>query len=1112
MPDPSDPAQAGEQQSERRERADSDRMNQALRGLHGHPAVNSGNFQETIRLLTETAGDTLAACCAELWQLQGDSWRCLDFYTPSTRGHGGERTVPRARYARYEPLFMADRVFTVADTLADARMPEISKLYAQTGVRSFMRCPVRLRDELLGFIGVRRAEPHQWQPAEEAFVASLADFIALMIEHNRLRESQRSMQTLMSNLPGMAFRLRASAAGLALEFASEGCLDLTGYRAEDFIENKRYNFYEIIHPDDLEQFSALHRQIERAEGETKPYIFRVLREDGEVRWVWERSRVVARNSRAVTSEGFFLDITERYQLEAAKLANQAKSDFLATMSHEIRTPMNAVIGMAYLTLKTDLSTRQREYVEKIHSAATALLGIINGILDFSKIEAVKLELEAAVFRPDDVAADLSALLTQRAAEKGLELLFDVAPEVPQELVGDKLRISQVLTNLAGNAVKFTDRGEVRVGCRVLERRGKYVNLEFSVADTGIGMNQEALDRVFSAFSQADASTTRKYGGTGLGLSISRRLVELMHGELTVRSEPGKGTFMAFSCDLRLPDRPEGAAGDAGAGPFPRLPEEFLGRRVLLAGGLESSRKILRALLEHFGLAVDETPEPARVTALVDEAARSGAPYRAVVLEEDAGGAALKAGRELREPGRRSEAPVQRPRALLLTSPAPEAASDSARAPAQRDRYAGAADAFLAKPALRQPLFEAVLESLGGPRRSRVQADAGDSVPRFSGQRVLLAEDNPINQQVAVELLTDANLRVTVAGNGKEALARIRESGQNSPFDIVLMDLQMPEMDGYQATSHIRKEMGLRTLPVVAMTAHAMEDERGRCLEFGMDDHISKPIEVAALYATLRRFLAPAETAEGTNQPRPAAPAGAPRARDGQSRNAPVETTAEPPVALEVLVDTHDPLSHLEGFDTAAALARLAGNRSLYKTLLTRFLQNYRGADAGLRQSLAEGKLEEVQRNAHTIKGLAASMGHQALADAAYAVEHAAGDAQKDPAALAAVAPAIERFAPHLEAAMKTLGAALGGAEAPAAPKPAGPLGRADYAALREGLVQLDQLLDANDAEASAAFEKIGEQLRGLDAGLYAMLKQAIQNFNFDGALRLTGILRGKIPQ
>ncbi len=554
--------------------------------------------------------------------------------------------------------------------------------------------------------------------------------------------------------------------------------------------------------------------------------FRVRGDNGP-RWIHIEAIPKRSSDPAVAGiwNGYAMDITERKRLEAdlaasqdaANAANRAKSEFLANMSHEIRTPMNAIIGLSHLTLKTDLNHRQRDYLTKIAGAAQSLLRIVNDVLDVSKIEAGQLQLENIRFNVHTIFDDLVSIVGHRIAEKGLELHMDIGPELPAYLLGDSLRLSQVLLNLTNNAVKFTPRGRVSVQARVVEHVGESVRVRFAIEDTGVGLTEEQAARLFRPFVQADSSTTRRFGGTGLGLSISKRLVELMGGEIGVSSAPGRGSTFWFTVVLAR-------------APF-----------------------------------AEQAPVPASV----------------------------------------------------------------------------------ALP------------------------------PNLAGARVLLAEDNPINQQVAVELLQGAGVMVDVAANGQEALNAVQARG----YDAVLMDLQMPAMDGLQATRAIRDLPRLKGLPIIAMTASVMTGDRDRCLEAGMSDHISKPIGIEQLMSTLARWL----PARGAAAAVPAARAAA----------------TEVPATLD-------------GFNVADGVKRVGGDHGLYRRLLLQFYEHSARAATDIRTALAAGDRARAKAEAHTLKGVAGTLSAGELYTAAVALE----------TALRRNADTVEAEAQALEAAHARAMAAL----------------------------------------------------------------------------------------
>ena len=871
------------------------------------------------------------------------------------------------------------------------------------------------------------------------------------------REDARvRLEALADNLPsGAIYRLENSSGKLRLSYISAGVEKLVGINALTIMAD-RDAYIATIHPEDRELYDKKLMESMQQQ-QVFDHNFRIVRPDGTQRWLRCRS-APRRLDNSIVWDGILLDITREREAEqalqqakeVAEAAERAKSDFLATMSHEIRTPMNTVIGMTRLMQQTMLSAKQRNYMEKVEISANALLSIINDILDFSKIEAGMLSLENVEFALDDILETVSAVTTLRAEEKGLEVVYSVAPDVPRQLRGDPMRLSQVLNNLVSNAIKFTEQGEVVIAInsepdmRTQRAPAAKTLVSFSIRDTGIGLSESQIEHIFRPFQQADSQTTRRYGGTGLGLAICHRLVELMGGDIHVSSRPGVGSTFQFTAAL-LPVQHASLVRQTFVTTVP-------GERVLIVDDNTSARDILCSMVQRFGMRADAAASGEQALNLLQNASRSGAPYGLVLMDWRMPGMdGLEVARRIREEER------------LATTPAVLMVTAYGRDEVLRSAEALRLQGLLIKPVTESVLFNAILEALqtqppslhlgaqANPPQPYRPATAAN-YPQLAGRTVLVVDDNALNREVAAEFLELVGVQVLLATNGQEAVELL----QKQRIDAVLMDVHMPVMDGLQATRAIRAQPQLRHLPVIALTAQARTEDRAQIEAAGMNAHLTKPIDDQQLYATLQMWI---------------------------DRSAGAAAT---------------PASTVPYINHAQMHQRFHGNQQRIARVLQGFCRDFSGAQQQLLAHLQQQQWADLGMLAHTVKGALGYLDAPSLTQQAQAIEDWARECIEQPDATSAARSMLQSITPSFAEQLAELLVELNQHTAATMPPPPQPQ---TALALAPTLDLLQTLVRDGDYAAVSILEQLGTQLSHPEAlALYKNIQQYVEDLDTENAL------------
>ncbi len=887
---------------------------------------------------------------------------------------------------------------------------------------------------------------HYNYEGSQAILGWVIDITHRKAMENQIRESQARYQRLVEELGGRFVVFSHTKDGEIL-FMSEGASSVFGMNKEDALGKKWQDVINWL-PGESERAVEAFRSFLENEKSSHEVEVSFIHADGSRRMALISEHAVLDSTGGLVSvEGIVEDITRRKEAqkdlaqakEAAEEATRAKSDFLANMSHEIRTPMNAIIGLSYLALQGDLTEKQRGYIGKVHRSADYLLGLLNDILDFSKIEAGKLDMEHINFFLEDVFDHMANVVGLKAQEAGLELMFDLPCSLPTALVGDPLRLGQVLLNLGNNAVKFTPEGEVVISVRVLEESENTIAFQFAIRDTGIGMSPKQQEKLFLHFSQADTSITRKYGGAGLGLAISKRLTEMMDGRIWVESHPGTGSIFYFTAQFTK--QPQAGLPDSqrmAADPF----------HLLVVDDNATARSIFSEMLSGFGFTVDLADSPESGFKLLENQDKNR-PYDLAILDW---AFPHTTGIDMARAMQANSDRVHAPKVILVS-----AYSDTNLLHKAKD--VALIKDILSKPIMPSTLFDAIMLVKEGKIRTESRLmlrrdELDQTTSRLKTAKVLIVEDNVINQDVAADLLASHGIDYRIAGNGQVAIEMLDKES----FDGVLMDCQMPVMDGYTATRRLREDPRFKDLPIIAMTANVMAGDREKSLEAGMNDHIGKPIRIQELFLAMDKWI------------KPVIPVGSPVS----------------PKVPEKLPD-------IPGIDTAAGLKTIQGNRELYLKLLQKFYAGYTDFEKDFKASLKDGDENSPTRCAHTLKTVAAHIGAHGVMEKAKILESACRKNQPEEQ-IASLFQALAQELSRVMAGLASFAVVPPSAQAPVDAPPDSSLPEQTVDAIQK----LRQMIDESDIAALRVIQEL-QKMPGMEPYTQILDKanSALEDYDFD---------------
>jgi len=1010
---------------------------------------------------------------ASFWEFTGKKrLMCIDIFSNASREHSRTGEINWATYPGLLEMIRQNTYIRIGSRPGEECLKLFRKRYMEPqNIRSLLVYSAIYHERYLGIVSFTKdPSDGRWDMEEIAFCGQIASALGMTIIN---KDRADAVRALKKNEYFLKHAQKVSKTGnWAREYGKEDSMEWSDetYSIFGFEPGSKVTFRRIldsVHPDDVKQVTETEKKFNE-DRQTYENLFRII-VDGKTKWVELRSEFVKNeNGNPPFYAGTLQDVTEkvrnvkelenhRHKLESmviqrtseletaktrAEAANEAKSAFLSNMSHEIRTPMNAIVGYSHLLQRDPLTDRQKEQLRKLTNAASHLMNIINNILDISKIEAGKIDLDEYEFSPEQMLDKVCDMVADIVSTKKLQFAV-ISNGLPPLVYGDGNRLSQILINILSNAVKFTREGGISVNSRVISEDDENAVLRFEIKDSGIGMTEDQISRLFTEFEQADSSITRRYGGTGLGMAISKKLLDNMNGTISVESEPGRGSM--FRVDIPLKKISEDGSGT------PLFSE---GIRALVVDDAELERLALSQQLRNLGFRSATSSSGKEALRLIAEADRTGDPFRIVIVD-------------LKMPGIDGIDTILMIKSLKLNS-MPQIILATAYGNELKNTDTENVDIarILLKPVSQSTLYDTLIDIFHKitDEETRRHARPEQELAKRSGARILLAEDNEINQDIMCQLLEEYGMTVEIAGNGREAV----DMAAGKSHDIILMDLQMPVMDGLEAAKAIRRMPGLKNTPVIAMTAHAFEEDRQKCIKSGMNDHLSKPVAPETLFEILIKWIPVKDT---------------PKNHDLQEEKTSSKKTSHEDILKQA--------ETIDGLDTVFGIQMLSGNSSLYVNLLRKFAENHKNDARVIIKSAEKGDQDTVFHTAHALKGVSGTLGAVKIQKISSEIENIS----KSNPASEDLLPRAEVLRTELSALTdslkRILQADIRDHDDPDHENP----GQDIYIVLR----QLGELLSQNDAASNDIIEQCGDRLISTFGPAASDLRRQILDFNYSTA-------------